>query len=108
LKLERLQKVLRTVGNFPSLAPIRDLHLAFIISQVCDRIPQLGRQQTEVMRMGMLATLGMANNNTGNKRLKICGGLADDGYLIPHPLTKSMGDTDKYQVVRQRRVPFFR
>jgi hypothetical protein len=42
LKLQRLQnKVLSTIGNFPRLAPVRDLHMAFKLPY----ITKLCRQQ---------------------------------------------------------------
>jgi hypothetical protein len=50
LKLQRLQnKVLRTIGNFPSLSPVRDMHVAFQIPYVYDYITKSCRQQAEVI-----------------------------------------------------------
>jgi hypothetical protein len=50
MKLQRLQnKVLRATGNLPRRTPVRDLHIAFQISQVYDYITKLCRQQAEVI-----------------------------------------------------------
>jgi hypothetical protein len=50
LKLQRLQnKVLRTIGIFPSCTPARDLHTAFNLLYVYDYITKLCRKQAEVI-----------------------------------------------------------
>jgi hypothetical protein len=42
LKLQRLKyNVLRTIGNFPRCAPVRDLHTAFNLKYVYDYITKL-------------------------------------------------------------------
>jgi hypothetical protein len=83
LKLQRLQnKVLRTIGNFPTRRPVRELHTAFNIPYVYDFITKLCRQQAEVI-------LNHDNENVRNigqgearrrkyKRLKLGGGQAYD------------------------------
>jgi hypothetical protein len=83
MKLQRLQnKVLRTVGNFPRLTPVRELHMAFNLPYVYDYITKLCRQQAEVK-------LNHENENVRNigqgeaqrrkyKRLKLGGGQAYD------------------------------
>jgi hypothetical protein len=51
LKLQCLQnKVLRTIGNFPSCTLVRDLHTAFKLQYAYDYITKLCRQQAEVMQ----------------------------------------------------------
>jgi hypothetical protein len=51
LKLQRLQnKVLRTIGNIPRCAPVRDLHTAFNLPYVYDYITKLLRRQEEVTK----------------------------------------------------------
>jgi hypothetical protein len=51
LKLQRLQnKVLRTMGNFPKLTSVRDMHKAFHIPYVYDYITKSSRQQAEVVQ----------------------------------------------------------
>jgi hypothetical protein len=51
MKLQRLQnKVLRTIGNFPRRAPVRELHKAFSIPYIYDYITKLSRQQAEVIQ----------------------------------------------------------
>jgi hypothetical protein len=49
LKLQRLQNVLRTIGNFPRCTQVHDLHTALKLPYVYDYITQLHRQQTEVI-----------------------------------------------------------
>jgi hypothetical protein len=50
MKLQYLQnKVLRTIGNFPSLTQVRDLHKAFNMGYIFDYIIKLCRHQVEVM-----------------------------------------------------------
>jgi hypothetical protein len=45
LKLQRLQnRVLRTIGLFPTRTPVRELHVAFKIQYVYDFITKLCRQ----------------------------------------------------------------
>jgi hypothetical protein len=49
LKLQRLpNKVLRTNGNFPRRASVRDMHVAFQITYVYDYITKSCRQHVEV------------------------------------------------------------
>jgi hypothetical protein len=43
-------KVLRTTGNFPRCAYVRDLHTAFNLPYVYDYIKKLCRRQAEVMQ----------------------------------------------------------
>jgi hypothetical protein len=51
LKLQRLQnRFLRTIGNFPRLTPVRELHVALKIPYVYDFITKLCRQKTEVIQ----------------------------------------------------------
>jgi hypothetical protein len=51
LELHRLQnKVLPTIGNLPRRTPIRDLHMAFKIPNLCDFVAKLCRQQATVIR----------------------------------------------------------
>jgi hypothetical protein len=51
LKLQRLQnKVLRTIGSFPRLTSVRDMHVAFQIPYVYDYITKSCRQQAEVVQ----------------------------------------------------------
>jgi hypothetical protein len=51
IKLQRLQnKVLRTIGNFPRLTTVCDLHVSFKIPYVYDYITKLCRQQAEVIQ----------------------------------------------------------
>jgi hypothetical protein len=42
-------KVLRTIGNFPSLTPVRDFHMAFTLPYVYDYITKFCRRQAEVI-----------------------------------------------------------
>jgi hypothetical protein len=51
LKLQRLQnRVLRTIGNFPRLTSVRELHVAFEIPYIYDFITKLFRQQAEIIQ----------------------------------------------------------
>jgi hypothetical protein len=51
LKLQRLQNmVLRTIANFPTRTPARELHVAFKIPYVYDFITKLCRKQAEVIQ----------------------------------------------------------
>jgi hypothetical protein len=72
LKLQSLQyKILRTIGNFPRSASVRDMHVALQIPYVYDYITKSCRQQAEViqiMKMKMFATLDKAKPNTENIR----------------------------------------
>jgi hypothetical protein len=49
LKLQCLQKVLRTTGNLPMCTMVRDMHVAFQISYVYDYITKLRRRQAEII-----------------------------------------------------------
>jgi hypothetical protein len=50
LKLQRLQnKVLRTIGNPPRRALVRDIHVAFQIPYAYDYITKLCRRQADVV-----------------------------------------------------------
>jgi hypothetical protein len=82
-KLQRLQnKVLRTIGNFPRLTPVLEMHMAFHLPYVYDYMTKLCRQQAEVI-------LNHDNENVRDigqgearqrkyKRLKLGGGQAYD------------------------------
>jgi hypothetical protein len=79
LKLQRLQnKVLRTIGNFPSRTPVRELHKAFNISYIYDYITNLCRQQAEVIRNHENANVRDTGQGEAqyrkHKRLKLGGG----------------------------------
>jgi hypothetical protein len=51
LKLQRLQnKILRTIGNFPTGASVRDMQVAFYIPYVYGYITKLSRQQAKVIQ----------------------------------------------------------
>jgi hypothetical protein len=51
LKLQHLQnKVLRTIGNFPRNASVRDIHVTFKIPYVYDYVTKLCRQQVQVIQ----------------------------------------------------------
>jgi hypothetical protein len=51
LKLQRLNnKVFRTIGNFPSCTPVRDLHTALNLPYMYCYITKLCRQQADVIR----------------------------------------------------------
>jgi hypothetical protein len=51
LKLQRLQsKVLRNIGNFPSLSLVRELHKAFNTPYIYDYITKLCRQRAQVIQ----------------------------------------------------------
>jgi hypothetical protein len=51
LKLQRLQnKVLRSIGNFATRTPVRDLLKTFNPSHVYNYVTELCRQQTEVIQ----------------------------------------------------------
>jgi hypothetical protein len=50
MKLQRLQnRFLHAIGKFDWRTPVRNLHLAFKISYVCDYITKLCRRQAEVI-----------------------------------------------------------
>jgi hypothetical protein len=50
LNLQRLQnKVLRTIGNFPRLTPVRDVHTAFKLPYVYKYVTKLCRKEAEVI-----------------------------------------------------------
>jgi hypothetical protein len=83
MKLQRLQnKVLRTIGNYPTRTPVRDLHLALHISYVYDYITKLCRQQAEVIRNNCnenVRNIGQGEaNHRKYRRLKLGGGQAHD------------------------------
>jgi hypothetical protein len=51
LKLQHLlNKVLRTIGNFPRSTPVCDLHMALNLPYVYNYITKLCRQQAEVIQ----------------------------------------------------------
>jgi hypothetical protein len=72
MKLQRLQnKVLRTIGNYPTRTPVLDLHMTFKLPYVYDYIRKLCRQQAKsykTMIMKMFATLDKEKSNTENIR----------------------------------------
>jgi hypothetical protein len=45
MKLQRLQNVIRIIGNFSRRTPVRDLHMAFKLPYIYDYITKLCRQQ---------------------------------------------------------------
>jgi hypothetical protein len=50
MKLQRLQNtVLRTIGNFPRLTPVREMYTAFRLLYVYVHVTKLCRQQAEVV-----------------------------------------------------------
>jgi hypothetical protein len=81
MKLQRLlNKVLRTIGNYPRRTPVRDLHLAFQIPFVYDYITTLCRQQGEVIQNHdneNVRTIGLGEHRHRKyKRLKFGDGQA--------------------------------
>jgi hypothetical protein len=81
--LQRLQnKVLRTIGNFPTWTPICDLHTDFNLLYVYDYITKLCRQQTEVVQSDkneyICGTRQGGARHRKYKRLKLGGGQAYD------------------------------
>jgi hypothetical protein len=87
LKLQRLQnKVLRNIGNLPRRIPVRELHKALNSQYNYDYITKLCRQQAEVIQNNENANV--RNKGQGEaqhrkyKRLKLCGGQAQDGSSI--------------------------
>jgi hypothetical protein len=83
LKLQRLQnKVLRTIGNFQRLTPVRELHRAFNIPYIYDYITKLCRQQAEVIQNHEntnVRNIGQGEaRHRKHKRLKLGGGQAYD------------------------------
>jgi hypothetical protein len=76
LKLQLLQnKILRTIGNIPSGASVRDMHASFHILYVYDYMA--GRQKSfKIMKMEMFMTLSKAKPDTENTRdLKVVMGM---------------------------------
>jgi hypothetical protein len=69
LKLQRLQnKVLRTIGNFPSCTPVRNLHLAFKLPYLYDYIKNYADNKHKLyktMKTQIFATLDKAKPDTG-------------------------------------------
>jgi hypothetical protein len=83
LKLQRLRnKVLRTVSNFPTRTPTRELHAAFNIPYVYDFITQFCGQQAKVIHIRANSTV--RNIGQGEvmhrdyKTLKLGGGQVYD------------------------------
>jgi hypothetical protein len=87
LKLQRLQiQVLRTIGNFPRRAPIRELHVAFKIPYVYGFVTKLCRQQAEVVLNQVnknVPTIGLGEaKHKKYKRLKLHVGLTYDSSNV--------------------------
>jgi hypothetical protein len=83
MKLQCLQnKVQRTIGKFPSRAPVRELLMTFQLPYVYDYITKLCRQQTEVIlnhENGNVRSIGQGEaQHRKYKRLKLGGGQAYD------------------------------
>jgi hypothetical protein len=79
LKLQRLQnKVLRTIGNFPRLTSVRDMHVAFQIPYIYYYITKSCRQQAEVIQNHENENVRCIGQGEAPhrkyKRLKLCGG----------------------------------
>jgi hypothetical protein len=79
LKLQRLQnKVLRTIGSFPSRTSVRDMHVAFQIPYVYDYITESCRQQAEVIQNhenDNVSYIGLGEaRHRKHKKLKLGGG----------------------------------
>jgi hypothetical protein len=75
-------KVLRTIGNFPTCTPVRDFHTAINLSYVHDYITKLCRQQAEVIQNHENEHVGgIGQGETRNRkynRLKLGSGQAYD------------------------------
>jgi hypothetical protein len=83
MKLQYLQnKLLRTIGNFPTLTLVPDLHVAFKIPYIYDYITKLCRQQAEVIQNhdnGNVRNIGQDEaRHRKCKRLNLGGGQAYD------------------------------
>jgi hypothetical protein len=83
LKLQRLQnRVLRSIGNFPSRTPVGETHKAFSMPYVHDYITKLSGQQTEVFQNYENATVRNMGQGEARHRkyktLKLGGGQAYD------------------------------
>jgi hypothetical protein len=77
LDTQRLQnKVLRTTGNFPGRTPVRELHKAFNIPNICDYFTKLCRQQAEAIQ------IQSEGQYRKHKRLKLGGGQVYDRSSI--------------------------
>jgi hypothetical protein len=79
LKLQRLRnKVLRTIGKFPSGTPVRELHSAFQVPYIYDYITKLFRQQAEFIQNHENANVCDTGKGEARqrkyKRLKLGGG----------------------------------
>jgi hypothetical protein len=82
LKLQRLQnRILRTIGNFPRLTSVRDIHVAFLIPYVYDYITKLRRKQAEVIQIHEnenICYIGQCYaQHRKYKRIKLGGGHAN-------------------------------
>jgi hypothetical protein len=77
-----LNKVIRTIGNYPRRTQFRDLHLAFQIQFVYDYITKLYRQQADVTQnhdKQNVRTIGQGEAcHRKYNRLKLGGGQAYD------------------------------
>jgi hypothetical protein len=76
LKLQCLKnKVLRTIGNFLSCTPVRDLHMVFSLLYVYDYLTKLCRKQAEIVQNRdneHIRSIGQGEaRHTGYKRLKL-------------------------------------
>jgi hypothetical protein len=80
LKLQHLQnKVLRTIGNFPSPTPVCELHKAFNIPYIYDYITKLCRKQANIQNHSNANVSNIGQGETRHrkfKRLKLGGGQA--------------------------------
>jgi hypothetical protein len=79
--LQRLQnKVLRTIGDFPRLTPVRDLHMVFKLQSMYDYITKLCRKKAEVTqnhKNANIFNIGQGEpRHSKYKRLKLGGGQA--------------------------------
>jgi hypothetical protein len=79
-KLQRVQnRVLRTIGNFPSHTSIRDVHVAFHVPYIYDCITKLRIRQVQIIHYHENENVrniaqGETTQRKYKKRLKLGGG----------------------------------